>query len=394
MITVQEALDLITQNRSELGTESISFHAAIDRILAETIKTDRPIPPYHRVTMDGISVNFDGLISRDKIRIEGIAAAGAPQMTLKDANSCLEVMTGAVLPAGTDTVIRYEDLSIENDFASINVPINKDQNVHFEGSDMPADLELIHPGTRIRTQELAIAASLGKSELEVATLPTVTIISTGDELVDVHKTPLTHQIRKSNSYTVAALLAKWGINANLLHLPDDKEVILEKLGNVIQNDDLVVLSGGVSKGKFDFIPEALRTLGIKEIFHKIKQRPGKPLWFGRNVNTVVFGLPGNPVSSFVCAKKYIEHWLRSTLGVNKERVTYAMLSSDVTFKPDLHYFLPVALTTNESGQIMAQPYPGNGSGDFINLRQTNGLVELPSRREIFKKGESFPFLKT
>ena len=218
MITVQEALELIAQNKSDLETERIPFHAAMGRILAETIKTDRPIPPYHRVTMDGIAVNYDGLRSKDKISIEGVAAAGAPQMTLKDKNSCLEVMTGAVLPSGTDTVIRYEDLSIENDFAFINVPINKDQNVHFEGSDMPADLELIHPGTRIRTQELAIAASLGKSELEVATLPAVTIISTGDELVDVHITPQTHQIRKSNSYTVAALLAKWGINAKLLHL--------------------------------------------------------------------------------------------------------------------------------------------------------------------------------
>ena len=277
---------------------------------------------------------------------------------------------------------------------TINAPINKDQNVHFEGSDMPAGLDLIHPGTRIRTQELAIAASLGKPTLTVAALPSVTVISTGDELVDVHETPETHQIRRSNSYTVAALLANWGIKAEFLHLADNKKTIEEKLATIIAKDDLVILSGGVSKGKFDFIPEALRTLGIKEVFHKVRQRPGKPLWFGRNEETVVFGLPGNPVSSFVCAKKYIEHWLRSSLGVKKEQAPYAILSEDVTFKPDLHYFLPVAITTNESGQVMAQSYKGNGSGDFINLRQTNGLIELPRGRDLFKKGECFPYLKT
>ena len=394
MITVQEALELIAQNKSELGTESVPFQLAMGRILAQTIKTDRPIPPYHRVTMDGIAVNYDGLTSKEKISIEGIAAAGAPQMTIQDKSSCLEVMTGAVLPAGTDTVIRYEDLTIESGFASINVNITKNQNVHFEGSDMPADLDLIHPGTRIRTQELAIAASLGRAELNMAVLPSVTIISTGDELVDVQEKPETHQIRKSNSYTVAALLANWGIKAEFLHLADNKKTIEEKLATIIAKDDLVILSGGVSKGKFDFIPEALRTLGIKEVFHKVRQRPGKPLWFGRNEETVVFGLPGNPVSSFVCAKKYIEHWLRSSLGVKKEQAPYAILSEDVTFKPDLHYFLPVALTTNESAQIMAQPFPGNGSGDFINLRQTNGLIELPRGRDLFKKGECFPYLKT
>ncbi len=394
MITVQEALELIAQNKSDLGTELIPFSSAMGRILSETIKTDRPIPPYHRVTMDGIAVNFDELSSKENIKIEGVAPAGSPQMTLQNKSSCLEVMTGAVLPAGTDTVIKYEDLTIENGFASINIDITKDQNVHFEGSDMPADLELIHPGTPIRTQELAIAASLGRAELTVAALPSVTIISTGDELVDIQEQPETHQIRKSNSYTVAALLAKWGINANLLHLPDDKEIIQTKLATVIEKDDLIILSGGVSKGKFDYIPEALRTLGIKEIFHKIKQRPGKPLWFGRNVNTVIFGLPGNPVSSFVCAKKYIEHWLYISLGLTTKEVHFAILSEDVTFKPDLYYFLPVHIKSDSQGHMYAQPFPGNGSGDFINLRQTNGLIELPRGRDLFKKGESFPVIRT
>ncbi len=394
MITVQQALDFIGENKSDLGTERIPFHTAMGRILAETIKTDRAIPPYHRVTMDGIAVNFDGLTSQVKIRIEGVAAAGAPQKTLHKNDSCLEVMTGAVLPLGTDTVIRYEDLTIENGFASINSEISKDQNVHFEGSDMSADFDLIHPGTRIRTQELAIAASLGRAELNVAQLPSVTIISTGDELVDVHETPETHQIRKSNSYTVAALLAKWGIQAKLLHLMDNKKHIEERLAAVIDSDDLVILSGGVSKGKFDFIPEALKTLGIKEVFHKIKQRPGKPLWFGRNADTVVFGLPGNPVSSFVCAKKYIEHWLQISLGFNKEESHFAVLSEDVTFKPDLHYFLPVHFSTTPDGQVVAKPYPGNGSGDFINLRQTNGLMELPRGKHLFRKAESYLVLQT
>jgi len=396
MISVTAALQHISQNTLNLGEESIPSTQARGRILAEPISTDRPIPPYNRVTMDGIAVYFDGCInSKNGIKIEGIAAAGAPQMTLQNANNCLEVMTGAVLPIGTDTVIRYEDLDINDGIVTIRLPeLVKGKNIHYQGSDKEQGITLLEEGILIRPQEISIAASLGKAQVLVKKLPKTTIISTGDELIDVHLQPKPHQIRKSNSYSIASLLSSWGIEAQIRHLTDDKTEIRNQLNEVLLESDLVILSGGVSKGKFDFIPEVLEELRVKAIFHKIKQRPGKPLWFGRNENTVVFGLPGNPVSSFVCARKYIFHWLNETLAVRTDSPVYASLVEDVIFNPDLHYFLPVSVSSNDKGIMIAKPCQGNGSGDFINLLNTNALMELPQGKKVFRAGEIYPVLRT
>lgn len=394
MITIQEALEIIEYNAIDLGHELIPLQESGSRILAEDLHSDRPLPPYDRVTMDGIAINYNGFKeTAGSLEVTGIAPAGAPQATLDSPKACLEVMTGAVLPKGADTIIRYEDVNIRDGLAHVLIDtVVKGMNVHTQGSDIEENALLLKTGSRIRPQEIGIAASIGKHRIQVKKNPKTIILSTGDELVDIHQTPESHQIRRSNSYTNTRLVAQWGIKADQLHLPDDEGIILEKLEYILVHYDLVILTGGVSKGKFDFIPKALKELGVQQLFHKVRQRPGKPIWFGRKDNTIVFGLPGNPVSSFVCARKYIFHWLHKSQQTQASSNMYARLASDVTFKPDLHCFLPVSVSTNEEGILQAEVFPGNGSGDFANLKNANAFIELPRGKDLFLAGEIYPIL--
>jgi molybdopterin molybdotransferase len=216
------------------------------------------------------------------------------------------------------------------------------------------------------------------------------VIATGDELVDVDKKPLPHQIRKSNSHALAAALHQLGCQADLFHLVDDPKILEEKVGMILNKYELIILSGGVSKGKFDFVPQVLASLGVQKLFHQVNQRPGKPMWFGRSEKNIVFALPGNPVSTFMCFYRYVKPWLMKSLG-SEERPQLAVLAEDFTFTPDLTYFLQVKIQ-NENGKLMAYPIAGGGSGDFANLKEVDGFLELPLERSTFQAGESFPLI--
>jgi len=358
MITVEEARKLVFNSAREFGTERVKLMESIGRTLEETLIADRDFPPYNRVTMDGIAIRFaDFAAGNRKFKIIGIGAAGQPQMTLSDSNTCLEIMTGAILPMGTDTIIRYEDVEIENEYALIKIDTVRDgQNVHRQGSDRPQGSELLQPGYRINASTIGIAATIGKGELTVRRLPKVLIISTGDELVDISVQPEPHQIRKSNVFQLQACLQYFGIKAKYLHLNDDLDEIKENLMVILNEYDAVLLSGGVSKGKFDFLPEAMNQLGVQKLFHKIKQRPGKPFWFGQYPEgATVFAFPGNPVSSFMCAQIYFTPWLERCLGLPLPEPKFAILTAPIHFKPDLTYFAQVKIEMNNKGELLATP---------------------------------------
>jgi len=294
------------------------------------------------------------------------------------------------MPNNVDTVIRYEDVVIENGIATIQVDTLKEgQNIHWKGSDRKEDTLVVPSGSVISPAEVGVAATVGKTHLKVARLPKAIIISTGDELVEIDATPLAHQIRKSNVHRLRATLAKYDRH----HLDDDMEVIQKDLVEVIEKYEVVILSGGVSKGKFDFLPEALAALGVKKLFHKIKQRPGKPFWFGKAPNgTLVFALPGNPVSSFLCTQRYFVTWLTTSLGLSQATLPYGILTRATTFNPDLTYFLQVKVNYSENGQLLATPVDGNGSGDLANLVDADAFLQLPRGKDLFEKGEVYPLL--
>lgn len=393
MISVQEATDIILQHSLELPAEEVPLTEAIGRVLREDLFADRPFPPYDRVTMDGIAIQYASFANGQRdFPIEKVIAAGDPEDVLENPAHCVEIMTGAVLPKGADIVIRYEDLEIEAGVAKVMTEaIKSSQNVHWKGSDRTQGSKIVEAGQLISPAEVGVAATIGKAKLKVTRLPKTAIISTGDELVDVSETPLPHQIRRSNVYRLQASLKQYKIEVDAYHLIDDQASIEQAIEQMLGTYDILLLSGGVSKGKFDFVPAAMEALGVKKLFHRIKQRPGKPFWFGSApTGALVFALPGNPVSSFMCTQRYFVPWLRNSLGLDTLNLPIASLEQPVTFKPDLTYLCQVATRFDTDGRLLAKPAEGHGSGDLANLVEADAFIELPRGRDVFEAGECFP----
>jgi molybdopterin molybdotransferase len=393
MVSVQEASDIVLSNLYVPSAEVVPLTMAVGRVLAEKIMADRDFPPFDRVAMDGIAISFETWGSgRKEFLIEDVQAAGEPVKKLRDLQNCLEVMTGAVLPEGTDTVIRYEDIEVKENKAVVMLEsTERFRNVHRRGQDARHKAILLEPGITLSPAEIALLASVGESEVRVYSMPRTAIISSGDELIDITGTPAPHQIRRSNTYALEAAMAEMKWNGAQFHLPDRKDVLQKYLKQISAVHDVLILSGGVSKGKFDFIPEVLEEIGIKKIFHEVSQRPGKPFWFGRSdEGKTVFALPGNPVSTYMCFYRYIKPWLLRSLRKVPSPV-YAALASDFSFAPELTYFLQVRAEI-ENGKLIAYPDAGGGSGDFANLKNVNGFLELPANRNRFEAGELFPYI--
>jgi len=393
-IPYEKALSILEEHKGDFPIEPRNLEDCVGAYLAEDLIADRDFPPFDRVTMDGIAVAYDTFKNGKRtFAIEAIAPAGTPQLTLKDAQNCIEVMTGAIMPKAVDTVIRYEDLELTEGSATINLDtVEFKQNVHFKGMDIAQGTVIVAKGKQLSSAEINIAAAVGKASLQVKKMPKVVIFSTGDELVPVHQVPELHQIRRSNIYGIQATLKEWGVSADLHHLADDKEEMLATISSMLNTYDLFIFTGGVSKGKFDYLPDVLEELKVEKHFHKIQQRPGKPFWFGSNTKgKKIFALPGNPVSSFVCVYMYLQFWLQQSLGIEQE-VLHVRLKNDVEFKPDLVYFLEATLESSPDGSLVAKAIKGNGSGDFANLVKTDGFLILPQNKSQFFANEVYPFV--
>lgn len=388
MISLAEAYQIVQNNAHGFGEETIPLALGIGRVLQEDWHGDRELPPYDRITMDGIAIHYDTAIQLDRLPVAGVVAAGDPESVLSHPAHCLEVMTGAMLPRGCDTVIRYEDVTITDGVATINVAYEKGQNIHYRGEDRAKGALLVEKGTLLSASEIGVGASIGKAEITVSRLPKTIIISTGNELVEIDEQPAAHQIRRSNVYRLQASLQHLNVPVDTAHLADDEEVIVKKLQEFLENYDLIVLSGGVSMGKFDFLPTALDRLGVTKLFHRVAQRPGKPFWFGHHPDfkATVFALPGNPVSSFMCTQVYLLDWLRTSLGMHIPDRPYGILQSEVEFKPDLTYLLEVKISYDQEGRILAHPKKGHGSGDLANLLHGDAFIRLERGQTHFAAG--------
>ena len=392
MITVEEALKLVLESAQYPDTEQVELENSIGRILAEDVFSDRPMPPFDRVTMDGIAILHSPIQDETtSFEIEAIVAAGSPQSTLNDPSKCIEIMTGASLPRETDTIVRYEDLKKSDGAYRILKPVSKGQNIHQKGSDHADNSILLRRGTELKAIDINLLATVGKSKIGVIKMPKVAVISSGDELVDVDQMPAPYQIRKSNVHMISARLKQLGVNSKKYHFKDDSADIYLNITAILREYDVLLMSGGVSKGKFDFIPDILDRLGFTKIFHRVAQRPGKPFWFGKNGKKTVFAFPGNPVSTLSCFHKYFIPWLEKSTG--KVHLPFkVVLEEDVRFKPNLTYFAQAFIQQKEDGRHYARIQHGNGSGDIVNPSSMNGFIELPAGKELYKAGELHDFM--
>jgi molybdopterin molybdotransferase len=340
--------------------------------------------------MDGIAIAFTDYRSGCReFPIQGRQMAGEPAGKL-ESGRCLEVMTGAALPAGADCIVPVERIIVADDTAKLEngyEPRDR-QFIHPRASDYAAGDELLRPGKPVTPMDMAVIASAGLASVEVSASPVVRVISTGDELVPAGNPIATHQIRNSNGPAIVSLLADHGFaNCGHDHLEDDRDVLERRIAQHLEAADALVLSGGVSMGKADYVPEILGKLGVELIFHKVAQRPGKPMWFGMApCDKPVFALPGNPVSALVCCRHYAVPALDKSSRLIGAPPEFASLASDVRFEPDLTCFLPVRLVSNAAGQVLAMPVRTNTSGDFAALSGTDGYVELPRERSEFPAG--------
>ncbi len=392
MISAEEATEIVLDHTIDPGNEWVSLEDSVGRVTAENICADRDLPPFDRAMMDGIAIasrDFANGISR--FVIQGTQYAGATPLSVSQPGECIEIMTGASLHPSLDCVIRYEDLSIDNGVAELLTSPSAGQSIHKKGSDTLKDSVLIHKNTPIGNPEIAVAAAVGAAKLLVKKHLRVIIISSGDEIVDIDQTPGPEEIRNSNAYLLSSLLRQHGILAEKVHVPDDENQTRHILEYALKGFDVILLCGGVSKGKKDHIPQALEASGVVKHFHQVSQRPGKPFWFGRHEKAAVFALPGNPVSTFMCARRYFVPWLLKSSGQEPMSARYAILAEDYDFKPELTYFLQVKIY-EENALRFALPVTGGGSGDFSNMLKADGFLELPLQtNSLYKKGDIFRF---
>ena len=392
MITVSKAMSKILAHLPKSEVEILPIVKINEKILAQDIVSERDQPPFHRMAMDGIAIDLSEYQNgRREFKIQDIQRAGQAQLTLNNKIDCIEGMTGGVLPNNATAVIRYEDVKIENGIAIVQdeLVFNMLNNVHQKGSDHKAGEVVLKAGTLLRGPQIGIIAANGYAEVKVNKDIKIAVISTGDELVDLGNMPLDHQIRRSNPYALRSELNCSGFqHVQMFHLNDDKTHLYNELKTILKNHDVLVLSGGVSMGKFDFLPQIFADLQVTEIFHKVTQRPGKPLWFGVQSEKMIFGLPGNPVSAVTCLRRFVVPALVTQREGTACAQVYAKLTSEYEFNKALTYFCPVKVEVNSAGEFIATPIKTNGSGDYGSLAYSDGILELDKETNVFKAGTS------
>lgn len=397
MITVDQAHDLVMESLAPACKRSLSIGNLDREYLREAISADRAYPPFDRVAMDGIAIWSEMYQSGvRRFPLQSCQGAGEPAHQLRDQRHCIEVMTGAPLPHGCDTVIPFESLIEDGNVRQVHpeTTVRRGQNIHKEGSDYQKGQRLIEAGVPLSSRHWTVLASVGVSEVQVSKRPRLALVSTGDELVAVEDSPEPYQIRMSNSWSMKASLATHGYReADIFHLPDEGERLNKQLSEIMASYDHLILSGGVSKGRYDFVPQVLEDLGVQKIFHRIAQKPGKPMWFGRSpTGQGVFGLPGNPNSALICLHRYVIPALNRTLSPEPPPNLLAVLEADVSFTHNLTLFQPVRINVRDDGSLGAVPLKTNGSGDFAALVPSDGFLELPRGQSLFQKGQVFPLI--
>lgn len=391
MLEPRVAETLISEHLACLPIESLPVGQCAGAVLRENIYAERDQPPFDRVAMDGVALASGAAANgRRRFRLQATQAAGDPPTALTSDENCVEVMTGAVLPGGCDTVVPVERLQSANGYIEIEggLGIAPWKNVHRRASDRTQGALLLAAGSVLNAPEIAVAASAGMARVRVSSQPAIVVVSTGNELVEPGDPIAPHQIRRSNAYAVVAALRQRGFQRVADdHLPDDAEQLRERLRLHLHTHEVLVLSGGVSMGRFDLVPQALEDIGVHCVLHGVAQRPGRPMWFGTSSEgRSVFALPGNPVSTLVCLVRYVVPALYAAMGMPAAARERVALAAPIHWEPQMTGFLPVRVSNDDWARPWATPCPTNGSGDFASLAMTDGFVELPPGPADFAKG--------
>jgi molybdopterin molybdotransferase len=384
----QKVIEQVGKTRGPRSTLVVSVWEALGFVLAQEIKTDRDYPPFNRSTRDGYAVRAAEATAAAKLRCVGEIKAGDIVTQALAQGTCVQIMTGAAVPAGADAVVMIEHTRLEGAAVQFERDTRTGQNIVPRGSEAAAGQTILSRGKRLGYAELALAAQVGAVELQGAKKPRVAILSTGDEVVPVEQTPGPFEIRNSNSVSLAAQVRLAGGEPVLLgNAADRVEDLRAKIKRGLK-EDVLVLSGGVSMGKYDLVETVLKELGAEFYFDAVAIRPGKPAVFGRCGDTFVFGLPGNPVSTMVTFELFVVPALDLLSGAEARTLPLmeARLGEALNEKPGLTHFLPARVRWEGTTPVV-KALPWQGSGDVAALAEANCFLVVPSDREQVAVGE-------
>lgn len=397
MLTYKQArravIDQVKRKLSPRAAASVSLWDALGYVLAQEITADRDYPPFDRSTRDGYAVCAAEVTVGAKLRYAGEIKAGDTVTSPLTPGTCTQIMTGAAVPAGADAVVMIEHAERSGDHVSFSRSARAGQNVVPRGSEAKSGQTLLTPGARLGYVELALAAQVGQTELRCAAKPRVAILSTGDEVVLVDELPGPFQIRNSNSVSLAAQVRLAGGEPVLLGNAADRVEDLRAKIERGSKEDVLVLSGGVSMGKYDLVETVLKDLGAEFYFDAVAIRPGKPAVFGRCGDAFVFGLPGNPVSTMVTFELFVIPALDLLSGAAPRDLPLleGRLGEALHEKPGLTHFLPARVEWRDA-KPEVKTLPWQGSGDIAALAKANCFLVVPPDREKIAIGDSVSVL--
>lgn len=393
MISVAEAHALILKEARSFGRGKVALEKSVGRVLAQNVVADRDYPPFNRSVMDGYAVIAEDYAAGKDYRIEATVYAGdAPLRGMRAANlSAIKIMTGASVPTPYNAVIRREDAEERGGHVRFAVAaVKRGENISKQGEDLKKKDRIVLQGRRIDNATLGLLASLGIHRPQVSRLPTVELLSTGNEVVSPSQKPGPTQIRNSNAYALRSLLADFAITGfRAQHVADDPQKLKMKIKAA--TGDILMLTGGVSAGDTDYVPEVLESLGYKKIFHKVAMKPGKPLWFGAKGKKKVFAIPGNPLSCQVIFRIFIEPFLRRSLGMPDALPLCLPLAEARRKKDTLENFFPVKIESVSGSVSTLSELPYNGSGDIRAALFSDGLAAHPAATSELATGAMVDF---
>jgi len=394
MIQFEQALKTILSNTNALPAEKIDIDDSVGRILMEDIYSDIDIPPFNKSAMDGYAVKaIDIKVVPAGLKCIGAIEAGGVFKKKIDRGECVKIMTGAMLPADTDSVVMVEDTEQSGDHVEIKKSVKKWQNVCFQGEDIRKIQKLLAKRKEISISDIALLATTGRRFIKAIKTPEVALLNTGGEIVPLGQRLTGKKIYNSNGPQLLTLLKSDGIDPYFLGIAKDKVQELTKAIKKGLEKDALLISGGVSMGDYDLVPDVLKGLGVKKIFHKVNIKPGKPLFFGRLKNKIVFGIPGNPVSNFLAYILLIRPALYKMMGKSSPTPVFrqGILDREFRHKRGRKHFI-LAKITKKDPHYAVTPVRSHGSADILALSRADGFMVADKDAKVIKRGSKVKFI--
>lgn len=390
MITFEEAMATVYKNARPLPPARLRIEEAVGRVLLEDIRSGIEMPPFDKSAVDGYAVNNAEAEKGKPLRNVGLIQAGDIFKGKVGPGQCVKIMTGAPLPPGADSVIMVEDSSEADGFVKFLKPAGKGMNVCERGEDIKKGSKILQRGTVISISHIAVLAAVGRSHIKAGALPKVSLVNTGGELVPPGEKLGKNRIYNSNGPMLSAMLKTDGIAAEAVIVRDQARSLKAAFSKGLKSD-ILLISGGVSMGDFDLVPGILKSLGVKCLFHNVRVRPGKPMFFGVKGRRLVFGIPGNPLANFMAYLAYIRPAIRKMAGRKVYAAEFKTGICSARFEPKTPRRALVLSTVGPKTEYAVSPVSNNGSADILALAEAGGFTMVKEGGSL-KKGEKAKFL--